>query len=104
MYAESLALGTPVLAHDAGAAAEVIADSRQVLPVRRAHRVYERVVHELPAQWRSGPARLADRMGLFDEYCERIRAWRSGGRPTVGPDARFALETVVTHWRTLLAV
>ena len=103
VYAESLALGTPVLAHEAGAAAEVIADSRQVLPVRRAHRVYERLVHTLPAQWRSGPARLADRMGLFDDYCERIRAWRSGGRPTVGPDPRFALEAVVARWRVLLA-
>ena len=103
VYAESLALGTPVLAHDAGAAAEVIADRRQVLPVRRAHRVYERLVHQLPAPWRSGPARLAERMGLFDECCERIRAWRSGGRPMVGPDPRFALETVVARWRALLA-
>ena len=103
VYAESLALGTPVLAHDSGAAAEVIVDSRQLLPVRRAHRLYERLVHELPTQWRSGPARLADRMSLFDDYCERIRAWRSGGRPTVGPDPRFALETVVARWRALLA-
>ena len=102
VYAESLSLGTPVLAHDAGAAAEVIADSCQVLPVRSAHRVYERLVHELPTQWRSGPARLADRMGLFDEHIERIRAWRSGGRPRVGPDPRFALETVVARWRALL--
>ncbi len=103
VYAESLALGTPVLAHDAGAAFEVIADSRQVLPVRRAHRVYERLVHELPTRWRSMPARLADRMGLFDDYCERICAWRKGGRPTVGPDPRFALEAIVAHWRALLA-
>ncbi len=103
VYAESLALGTPVLAHDTGAAAEVIVDSSQLLPVRRAHRLYERLVHELPTQWRSGPARLADRMSLFDDYCERIRAWRSGGRPTVGPDPRFALETVVARWRALLA-
>jgi glycosyltransferase involved in cell wall biosynthesis len=102
VYAESKALGTPVLTHDCGAAAEVMGDSRQVLPVRRAQRAYEALVHGWPPRWRSGPARLADRCGLFDAYLERIAAWRDGGRPQVGPDPRFRLATVAAQWRTLL--
>jgi glycosyltransferase involved in cell wall biosynthesis len=102
VYAESKALGTPVLTHDYGAAAEVIGDPRQVLPVRRAQRAYEALVHGLPPHWRRGPARLADRGGLFDAYYERVALWRDGGRPQVGPDPRFRLSAVAAQWRTLL--
>ncbi len=102
VYAESKALGTPVLTHDCGAAAEVLDDSRQLLPVRRAQRAYEALVHALPPRWRRGPARLADRCGLFDACCERIAAWRDGGRPQVGPDPRFRLSTVAAQWRMFL--
>jgi len=102
VFAESKALGTPVLAHECGAAAEVIADPRQVLPVPPACRAYERLVHPLPLRWRKIPARLADRLGLFDLYVERILAWRSGERPRVGPDPRFRLAVVARQWRELL--
>lgn len=103
VYAESKALGTPVLAHDCGAAAEVIGDPQQVLPVTSGYRAYETAVHRLPLSWRRGPARLADRCGLFDAYAERIRAWRAGGRPQVGPDPRFRTALVAEQWRALLA-
>ncbi len=103
VFAESNALGTPVLTHDCGAAAEVLADRSQVLPVTAAHRVYEKLLTHVPPDWRSGPARLARDLGLFDAYAERIRAWRSGGRPVVGPDSRFRLATVIPQWRELLA-
>ena len=102
VYAESKALGTPVLAHDCGAAAEVIGDPRQVLPVRPGNRAYEHAVHRLPQRWRRVPAQLADRLGLFDAYCERIAAWRDGARPQVGPDPRFMLTSVAAQWRALL--
>jgi glycosyltransferase involved in cell wall biosynthesis len=102
VYAESKALGTPVLAHACGAAAEVIGDPRQVLPVRSGYRTYETAVHSLPPAWRRGPARIADRLGLFDTYVERIAAWRSGERPQVGPDPRFMLSSVAAQWRALL--
>ena len=102
VYAESKALGTPVLAHDCGAASEVIADPRQVLPTRRAYRGYESMVHNLPSSWRRGPARIADQLGLFDAYFERISAWRGGARPQVGPDPRFMLTSVTAQWRALL--
>ena len=38
-----------------------------------------------------------------NDYVDRIRAWRAGERPVVGPDPRFALETVLQTWREVLA-
>jgi glycosyltransferase involved in cell wall biosynthesis len=102
VYAESHALGTPVLTHDYGAAAEVVGDPRQLLPVKTAYRCYEAMVGGLKPRWRRLPARLAGGLGLFDAYVERIRAWRAGGRPLVGPDPRFALSAVAAQWRELL--
>ena len=104
VYAESKALGTPVLTHDFGAAAEVIDDPRQILPVTAAHRLYEQLVGGLAPSWRVLPAGLATRLGLFDPYIERIRRWRQGERPRVAPDPRFRLSTVVGGWRRLIGV
>ena len=103
VFAESRALGTPVLTHDCGAALEIVADPRQVLPLTAAHRLYERAVGTLPLPWRRLPARLASVAGLFDAYVERIHAWRNGERPLTGPDPRFRLSTVIEQWRALLA-
>jgi len=103
VFAESHALGTPVLTHDCGAAAEIIADPQQLLPVSAAARCYEAAVGSLPARWRAGPARLAAAAGLFDAYVERIRDWRGGSRPHVGPDTRFLLSSVTAQWRALLS-
>jgi glycosyltransferase involved in cell wall biosynthesis len=102
VFAESHALGTPVLTHDCGAALEVVADPQQVLPLRRAYRLYESAVRVLPRGWRRAPARLAAAAGLFDAYGERLRAWRSGARPHAQPDARFRLSVVTAQWRSLL--
>lgn len=102
VYAESRALGTPVLTHDCGAAAEVVGDPRQLLPVLRRYRAYETAVGALPVGWRRGPARLADRLGLFDAYLERIAEWRAGARPRVGPEPRFRTSQVAAQWRALL--
>ena len=102
VFAESHALGTPVLTHDFGAAAEVVGDPRQLLPVRPAYRCYEALAGLLAPRWRRLPARVAGELGLFDAYVDRIRAWRAGSRPVVGPDPRFALPAVVAQWRELL--
>ncbi len=102
VFAESKALGTPVLAHACGAADEVLADVRQTLPVTAAHRAYEATAGLLPPRLRGVPARIADRLGLFEQHVERIRAWRSGERPSTGPDPRFFRSTVVGQWRELL--
>ncbi len=102
VYAESKALGTPVLTHDFGAAAEVLDDPRQLLPVTAAQRLYEHLVGGLAPALRLRSARLAARFALFDPYLERIRRWRQGDRPVVGPDPRFRLTAVVEQWRQLL--
>jgi glycosyltransferase involved in cell wall biosynthesis len=104
VYAESHALGTPVLTHDFGAAAEVVGDTRQLLPVKPAYRFYADVVAGLTPRWRTLPARLAGGLGLFDAYLGRIREWQAGARPVVGPDPRFALSAVAAQWRELLGV
>ena len=103
VFAESRAVGTPVLTHDCGAALEVLGDPRQVLPVTFAHRAYESLLGGLSPSWRGAAARLAADLGLFDAYIERIRAWRSGGRPHTGPDPRFRLTAVADRWRAVLA-
>ncbi len=103
VFAESHALGTPVLTHDCGAAAEVLADPAELLPVSSAARCYEGLVGGLPTAWRAGPARVAGAAGLFDAYIERIREWRAGARPKVAPDARFRLSAVREQWLRLLA-
>lgn len=102
VFAESLALGTPVLTHDCGAAREVIGDPGQLLPITLWHRAYESLLGGLPSNLRSGPGRVAESMGLFDSYLERIRAWRDGARPRTNPDPRFGLATVAGQWRALL--
>ena len=102
VFAESNALGTPVLTADCGAAAEVIGDRDQVLRVTAAQRAYETLMTHVSPGWRAGPARLAAALGLFDAYAQRIQAWRSGARPKVGPDPRFRLAAVVEQWRALL--
>jgi glycosyltransferase involved in cell wall biosynthesis len=102
VFAESNAVGTPVLTSDCGAAAEVIGDRSQILPVTPGQRVYEAFLGYASPHWRRGPARVAASFGLFDSYAERIRAWRSGGRPHVGPNPRFRLAVVTEQWRALL--
>lgn len=102
VFAESKALGTPVLTHDCGAAAEIIGDPQQLLSVRQAHRVYEYLLRKAPLSWRRGPALLAGRLRLFDSYTERVAAWRSGSRPRTGPDRRFHLSVVARQWRSML--
>jgi hypothetical protein len=90
------------LTHDCCAAAEIIADPEQVIPVTSAHRLYERLLTKFSPRVRKGPARIAAALGLFDPYVEKIRAWRSGARPVTGPDPRFRLTTVADQWRSLL--
>ena len=103
VFAESHALGTPVLTHDCGAAREILADPAELLPLRRAQRLYEAGAALLPVRWRRGPAWLAGRAGLFDAYAARLAAWRDGARPRVAPDPRFRASAVMAQWRALLS-
>jgi len=103
VFAESNAVGTPVLTHDCGAAVEVLGDRNQILPVTVADRAYEALLSHVSPGWRAGPARVAASLGMFDVYAERIAKWREGARPRVGPDPRFRLAAVTDQWRALLA-
>ncbi len=103
VFAESNALGTPVLTHDCGAAREVIGDDRQVLPVTAGKRAYEILLRGCSPRCRAAAARAAAELGLFDDYIERIHAWQSGERPQTRPDPRFRLSAVAQLWRELLA-
>lgn len=76
---------------------------RRLLSVTRLHRAYEGLLGGLPSGLRSGPGRLAERLGLFEAYLGRIQQWRSGARPQTSPDPRFKLSAVAGHWRALLA-
>ena len=103
VFAESHAVGTPVLTYDCGAAREVLVDPQQLLPVTWAERAYEAPLHRLEPRWRTACALLADRLGLFDRQVERISSWREGARPRVGPDPRFGLAAIAGEWRRHLA-
>ncbi len=103
VLAEAKAVGTPVLTHDCGAAAEVLADPRQTLPITAGVRRYERAAQLLPNRLRPLIAPWAGRLGVFDPYLERLRSWRNGARPHTEPDARFRLSKVAERWRALLA-
>ena len=102
VFAESNAVGTPVLAHDVGAAREVLHASNPVIPARRRQRAGARLARWMGTrapQLLSGPAM---RMGLFDDYVEILRGWRAGHRPVVVGNPRFRLSAVVAEWRQLL--
>jgi glycosyltransferase involved in cell wall biosynthesis len=101
VFAEANAVGTPVLTHACGAAEEVIADSRQILPVLRSQRSYEYTARVLPLTWRHVSARYAAKLGVFEPYIERIHAWRNGKRPRPGPDSRFRFASIAERWRAL---
>jgi glycosyltransferase involved in cell wall biosynthesis len=104
VFAESHALGTPVLTHDCGAAREVLGDGDELLPLLRGARAYEAVAARLPGACRPAAARLAAALGMFALYGERIRAWRAGARPQAAPDPRFRLSSVSAQWRALLSL
>jgi glycosyltransferase involved in cell wall biosynthesis len=101
VFAEANAVGTPVLTHACGAAHEIIADSRQVLPVTASQKRHERFARLVPVQWRRTPARCAAKLGVFDPYIERIAAWRNGERPRTQPDMRFRFSSIAEQWRVL---
>lgn len=72
VFAESHALGTPVLAHDFGAATELLGEEERMDAT------------DIPA------------------VVERIRSWRDGARPVVGAHEDCALDRVVDRWLTLI--
>jgi glycosyltransferase involved in cell wall biosynthesis len=103
VFAEANAVGTPVLAHDCGAAREVLHAANPVLAVRLRQRQFAWAMRALG--WRASrqAAAVGARLGLFDQYLELLGTWRSGQRPRVAGAERFRLSRVAQDWRALLA-
>ena len=104
VFAESHALGTPVLTVDCGAAREVLGDPAEVLPLKNSYRLYEAAVR--PAA--GGAARRPGASGRTGGpvRCVHARACARGARVhgrRPQPDARFQLANVVPRWRALFA-
>ena len=104
VLAEAKAVGTPVLTHDCGAAAEVLGNAGETLPVRTAQRLYEYVGRVMPHALRPALAAAGGALGLFDSYAACVRAWREGARPVTGPDPRFLASAVAQRWRALFGM
>jgi glycosyltransferase involved in cell wall biosynthesis len=102
VFAEANAVGTPVLAHDCGAAREVLHQANPVLPIRARQRGCARLAHLFAAQAPRLLAGPALHLGVFDDYIDLLRLWQSGQRPRVAADARFRLSAVADEWRRLL--
>ena len=101
VLAEANAVGTPVITHDCGAASEVLADSRQVLPILTQQRTHERLSRWLPSPARQMLYRWSAKRSTFAPYVERVQAWKCGARPRTTADARFKLSKIANEWRTL---
>lgn len=73
VFAESNALGTPVLAHDFGSAREILGSDEQLIETN-------------------------DTQGIL----ARLQKWQNGERPQVSLRQDFKLERVIKDWRRLL--
>lgn len=100
--AESNALGTPVLTHAIGAAEEVLHGDGQIIAVPASRKWADSAYWRFPAIRPTAESLLA-KMGAFDAYGERIRAWQQGGRPRVQGRSAFDLDEVVLAWHQLFA-
>jgi len=103
VFAEANAVGTPVIAHDCGAAREVLHPQNPVLPVHRSQRNFELLTAVLPWRAKLSLAAMTRQSSIFDDYVETLRAWRERGRPAVSADPRFRMSRVAEDWRALLA-
>ncbi len=101
VFAESNALGVPVLTHPIGAAAEVLSNSAQLLPVNsrllQARSLSQRTSKSLLRHWilQVGGRRA------FANYHRIIREWSDNGRPTVSGKEKFRLSHVTMAWKKL---
>lgn len=73
VYAESDAVGTPVIAHPIGAAREVLFHPKEVLDCRD-----------------------------YKEVVNRVLAWKNGERPVVQAKQEFKLINVIAQWKKVL--
>ena len=102
VFAESNALGTPVLTHGIGAAEEVLgSDTGQLLPMSRRLRATYAVAGVAPKGKRA-VIRAGASLGAFQPYLRTIEAWAAGARPIVRARPEFRLSAIAAEWRSLL--
>jgi glycosyltransferase involved in cell wall biosynthesis len=99
---ESNALGTPVLTHGIGAAAEVLNGDGQLLGIPRGRHFAYRLFRRWPVLRPCGEAALA-LLGASRPYRERIRSWQEGNRPLVSGRPEFSIENVASSWMAACA-
>ena len=75
VFAEANALGTPVLAHDIGAAREILGGSQQLVDASDS-----------------------------DAVAAKILSWRDGARPQVSANPKFKVSAVAKAWETVFAI
>lgn len=73
VYAEANAVGTPVIAHDIGAAREVLEHTKQIIDCTNPDLVVERVLQ-----------------------------WKNGGRPVVSINPKYKLTEAIKEWHKLI--
>lgn len=73
VFAEANAVGTPVLAHDFGAAREILAANNPPFDTRDSQQV-----------------------------AKQLMAWSAGDAPAIEPDGRFSLEHIAAGWEQFL--
>jgi glycosyltransferase involved in cell wall biosynthesis len=100
---ESNALGTPVLTHDIGAAAEVLNGPGQFIAVPALRNLADSVFWHWPFLRPMGEASLG-LLGFSNGYRERIESWQDGGRPVVAGRPEFSTENAVLAWTAAAAV
>jgi glycosyltransferase involved in cell wall biosynthesis len=103
VFAESNALGTPVLTHAVGAAAEVLKDPRQLLDIDPRLSSAYRISKRLPrGVLRRAALRVGGLCGSFRTYRDTIVSWSQGDRPQVRGADEFRLSRIAASWRALL--
>lgn len=100
VFAESNAVGTPVLTYSVGAAPEVLNDTRQVVCADLG--IFASRVGQKLGTWGKKADKIFYACGVYQPYVERILLWRSGGRPKVNTQEQFRLRHVVTCWQQVL--
>lgn len=101
VFAESHAVGTPVIAHDVGAAMEVINCKEQVLPVPWCIPLALKFRYSAPNASGSLTSFMSKHL-LFKKYEELIMYWRDGHRPKVALRPEFAVDNVLDEWKKLI--
>lgn len=104
VFAESNAVGTPVLTYDIGAAREVLQDARQLMTLDSSLARAWRWSRKVPRGWlRRKVIELGARKDAFENYARVLSDWSQGNRPVVTGRDEFRLDRVARRWTALLS-